>query len=526
MTSPTGLDLGCEGRKIIARYLPGDPAAAPTRDALQALLVQQKWHTAALDEVAIEAFLKTCQESAEEGNTVIGELHDGSFEISVSSDAMTAWLTLRLPMGGQAVDPRRVIQSLQDHGVVYGLQTEALRTALTSGHCEHLVVAVGCPAGHGERTRFVNLVEDRMADVRGDSSELARVDYRAMGHLHLVDRGVQLMRRIPASQGVPGMNVLGQAVAAVPVPDLPFERGLSGVDVASNDPDVLVSTLAGAPSFLEKGVKVLPVIEVDEVGLDSGHIEFDGTLHVKGDIRAGMRVVAGGDVVVSGAIEAAEVRAGGNVSVKGGIIGKLGSQDTALIRAGGSIEARFVEGARLSAETTVKAERGIQQSHVEAGHSILVGNQGSLGGGQYSALRHVQAGVLGLPTGVATMVQVGYQPGLIRRRDELEHERKARLDEFGKVLQVITFCKQNPEHADQLEKARRTAGTLKSEVDRLTLELAELNDKLTLAADAAIVALKQIYCGVELRIGQKRMTLDEERRGGSARLKGSQVVIE
>ena len=105
MTSPTGLDLGCEGRKIIARYLPGDPAVAPTRDALQALLVQQKWHTAALDEVAIEAFLKTCQESAEEGNTVIGELHDGSFEISVSSDAMTAWLTLRLPMGGQAVDP-------------------------------------------------------------------------------------------------------------------------------------------------------------------------------------------------------------------------------------------------------------------------------------------------------------------------------------------------------------------------------------------------------------------------------------
>ena len=31
---------------------------------------------------------------------------------------------------------------------------------------------------------------------------------------------------------------------------------------------------------------------------------------------------------------------------------------------------------------------------------------------------------------------------------------------------------------------------------------------------------------VELRIGQKRMSLDEERRGGSARLKGSQVVIE
>ena len=57
MTSPTGLDLGCEGRKIIARYLPGDPAAAPTRDALQALLVQQKWHTAALDEVAVRRAL-------------------------------------------------------------------------------------------------------------------------------------------------------------------------------------------------------------------------------------------------------------------------------------------------------------------------------------------------------------------------------------------------------------------------------------------------------------------------------------
>lgn len=526
MATAPELSLDCVDHHIVARYQPVAEASPPGRAELRVLLAAHGWEAAAIDEMAVMAFLERCAQSAEPVQAEIGEVRDGSVAVEIDSDGMSAWLTLVPPRGGKAVSAAEVRDAIAERGIVQGLRIAELKAAVEAGRCDSLQIARGEPPTAGTRTRFINLLaEAAPAPVEDDN---AVVDYRDMGRLELVSAGTALMRRIPAVQGQPGKDVLGRPVPPVPVADPPFASSLVGVEVDPADAELLRATLDGAPSFLDKGVNVKSLVDVAEVGLDSGNIAFDGTLHVKGDVRAGMKVQVGGDLVVAGTVEAAEIVAGGNVTVKGGIIGKAGSTDTASIRCRGSVQARFIEAAHIVADGNVQADRGIHQSDVAAGDSILVGNGGVIGGGRVCALHTIRAGSLGLPAGIPTLLQAGVQPALLAERDEIERQRKAKLDEFGKLLQIVMFCEQHPEKAnpETLEKARRTLGKLRGEQRELDGRLAEIQDRLTVASGALIEATRHMHPGVQLQIGPRRLTVDEERRGGKAVLKGAQVVID
>ncbi len=527
MATAPEFSLDCVDQHIVARYEPAPEAAPPGKAELRTALAAKGWDAAVIDEMAVMAFFERCQAATEAVQAEIGEVRDGSVTVEVDSDGMAAWLTLVPPRGGKAVSAAEVREAIVDRGVAHGLKVEALKSAVAAGRCDSLQIACGEPPAPGTRTRFINLL-DEAAPAALTEDDNSIVDYRNMGKLELVSTGTALMRRIPAVQGLPGKDVLGRPVPPVPVADPPFASGLVGVEIDPGNAELLRATIDGAPSFLDKGVNVKSLVDVAEVGLDSGNIAFDGTLHVKGDVRAGMKVQVGGDLVVAGTVEAAEIVAGGNVTVKGGIIGKAGSTDTASIRCRGSVQARFIEAAHIVADGNVQAERGIHQSDVSSGDSILVGNNGVIGGGRVSALHSIRAGSLGLPAGIPTLLQAGTQPALLAERDDIERQRKAKLDEFGKLLQIVTFCEQHPEKAnpETLDKARRTLGKLRGEQRELDGRLADIQDRLTVAAGALIEATRHIHPGVQLQIGQRRLVVDEERRGGKAVLKGMQVVID
>lgn len=150
--------------------------------------------------------------------------------------------------------------------------------------------------------------------------------------------------------------------------------------------DLLVATLAGQAVVVKRGVRVNPVIDVANVDLETGSIKFEGTLNVAGDIRAGMKVEVTGDVVVKGCIEAAEIIAGGSVSVVGGIIGHSEARapgahtlpdNTARIRCGTFFRALFAESAHIEANETIIIDREANHCELMAGKDILVGKLGA-----------------------------------------------------------------------------------------------------------------------------------------------------
>jgi uncharacterized protein (DUF342 family) len=509
----------------------------PTWDALTAAVVAQGWTADALDNHAVLAFIDQCRSAAEPVQFPIGQVVDGSFELELDPTRMAALLTLHPPKGGQPVTLDMLRHAVADRGIVHGVLEAAMAEAVEQGRSATVMIAQGTPPTRGTPTRFESLL-DRLKPRAQEIDELAQVDYRDLGSLLLVSPGTPLMRRVPPLPGVDGTNVLGEPVLPDEMPDTPFSKDISGVEVDPEDPLLLRATIAGTPKLISQGVQVNPMVEVDAVNLSTGNITFEGSLQVRGDIAATMEVRVTGDVVVNGTIEAALVEAGGSVTVKGGIIGMAEAlQDaaatarTAHIVCGGALKAKFIENAIISAGQDVEVEREIRQSSIAAGGSVLVGppntQQSAITGGQTRALNAVRAGTIGSPSGVPTLVQAGLDPHADIKRSALTRKRLKMNEEKAKLEQLLMFLKANPQRApgDVVERARNTHGKLSGELLALDAEEAQLVRDLLPLHTAVITATRRFCSGAKIQLGNKMQEFLEDQVGGKAGLEEGEIVI-
>ncbi len=459
---------------------------------------------------------------------------DASCELVVAPDGMAAFLTLWPARGGRTLTLDEVVAVLAEHKVVSGIDMPGLNEAVSAGQCHELRIAGGQPPTPGAPTRFDSLLDTLREQSRVIDDD-AVVDYRTLGNLLLVVPGTPLMRRIAARPGVAGCNVLGQELPAPAIVDLPYAAGLSGVQPDADDPNLLRAAVAGVPMLQPQGMVVNPVVNVPAVDLASGNIDFDGTLQVQGDIKAGMSVRVAGDIVVRGMVEAAQVQAGGNLIVMGGIVGGLAgasreSDRLAKVSCNGSVQSLFINHAVVSAGQNVNVGREISNSEVSAGVGVAVGGngtQGSIVGGSTRALRSVKAANLGSMAGVPTTIQVGLNPHAESQRQALSKERQRLTDEKAKIEQLIIFFQMNPDRAKDgmAERVAQTHAKLVADLAALQEKEDALADELSLLEGASIEASRRIWDGVTLHIGRRRLELKGDLAAGRAALENDEIVI-
>lgn len=509
----------------------------PTWDTLAAAAAAQGWNAEALDSQAVLGFIDLCRSATETVQAPVGQVIDGSFELELDAERMSALLTLHAPKGGQPVALEAVRAALAERGIVHGILEQELTDAVEQGRRDTVQIARGTPPTRGTPTRFESLL-DRLKPRGEEIDELAQVDYRDLGSLLLVSPGTPLMRRTPPLPGVDGTNVLGEPVLPEELPNTPFANDLSGAEVDPEDPLLLRATIAGTPTLVSHGVQVNPMVEVDAVNLTTGNIHFEGSLLVRGDVAATMEVHVTGDVVVNGTVEAALVEAGGNVTVKGGIIGLAEAlQDaaaaarTARIVCGGALRAKFIENAVISAGRDVDVEREVRQSNIAAGGSVNVGppntQQSAITGGQIRAMQAVRAGTIGSPAGIPTLVQAGLDPHADIKRSALARKRQKMNEEKAKLEQLLMFLRANPQRApgDVAERARNTHVKLSHDLLQLDAEEAQLVHDLQPLASATIQATRRFCSGVTIQVGNKVQEFLEDQIGGKAAVEDGQIVI-
>jgi len=538
-STPIELVVDEETRVLTAVYQPDADTPPPTRPTLQQATRNHGWDEHVLDDDLVFVFLDACATQTDEVRMPVGALLNGTFELHVDRGHMSATLSIEPPRGGTAVTEEQVRAALAEQGVTTGVLDDALRAALERGTAVTACIAEGRQPTHGTPARFENLIESpRQAHADEEENDAddanARIDYRDMGGLALVKQGDPLMRRIPAVQGAPGFDLSGKAIDPAPIQDAPFAAKLSGAAPSEDDPNLLVATMSGAPKILPNGVSVNPMVEIDSVNLDTGNIEFDGTLRVKGDIAMGMKVRVTGDIIVNGTIEAAEVHADGNITVNGGIIGMTETVSTdgqeqsraARLSCGGIIKARFITHAEINAGQTVTAEREVRQSTIDAGETVAVGPPGSqngvITGGRIRAMKSVQTGIFGSMSGTPTEIHVGLDPNAHSKRTALLQRRKDATDQKEKLEKLLIFLQANPQKNINGvgDRARETLKKLVADLAALNTEEAELNKALEPQADAFIAARKRVYAGVTLHIGNKVREFREDQPGCKAMLNG------
>ncbi|MDO8249108.1 MAG: FapA family protein, partial [Rhodoferax sp.] len=384
---------------------------------LHALLAAAGYGDCLPHEEAIASAARDCSTELSPFERLVAQRSDAAIQVQIAPDEMAADVSLSPARGGKAATMEDLMRALVEAGVLFGVDEAALLRACAPGSGEPVRVASGISPEDGHDTVFEEMIPQAV-DRAPQLDEDGLIDYREHGSIAMVQSGAPLMRRIPPTAGVVGHSIRGRVLAPHPGRDESFAAGLTGAQVASDDPNLLQAAVTGQPVRVKCGIMVEPILRVAEVNMTTGNIHYDGTVQVDGDILQGMKVQASGDIVVSGMVDGGLLEAGGNIQVKGGVIAH------ARLRAGGSVSARFAQGTHIYAGTVIAIDDMALECELQSLNQIIIGaaspKRGQLIGGSTTAMMLVKVPILGSDKAGVTQLVLGHNPELDAKYQALQ----------------------------------------------------------------------------------------------------------
>jgi uncharacterized protein (DUF342 family) len=408
-----------------------------------------------------------------------------------AADRMKAYVSLSSDFGQVTVG--MVLMELLNKGVVHGLDMELIQSVVgTLAVDKYVEVAAGTAPLPGRDGRVEVLVPVEKGEVGSFEKFI------------VVKRGDSLVYHVPPVPGADGMDVFGNVLSAPQAKDVPFIAG-DGVEGLSSNPDVLVATCDGVlKRHPEDGlIEVRPYRELrNDVERDLGRVSFTGDMKIAGSVRAGSNVVVTGALMITGTVEGAAVRCGGDLSVGAGVRGG----GKAVIECDGSLWADCIEGAKILSGGAVTVSVGIVDSEISARGRVKAKN---IAGGKVVAAGGVSADRIGNDDEDRTVIDVGGIHRYAGQRAVLADSMVAqRLLTEGCASELFSFVRDNMGsdgriHEDKLHNLEWYEKSLNESVSRcreLEKNVSELDDLMKELSGCNISA-NEIYPNVMLKLG-------------------------
>ncbi|MBR9728338.1 DUF342 domain-containing protein [Shewanella intestini] len=369
---------------------------------------------------------------------IIANRKDGKVSIEVSDDKMSASMTLTSAWGGTEVTLTTVLKTLKEHNIKMGLSKPKILALIQSlailppGETRTGNMAKGKPAINGKNAylvRKVPLARERLLQPqeRADGS----VDMRNLGSMITVKPNDILMVKHPVTEGVEGYNVHGDKLLPTQGKDVALIVG-DGTAIAKNNPHHLLAIKSGQPVETQQGMQVDDTLQIKNVDVNYGHVNFQGSVLITGDVQEGMHVKATGDVTVMGFVDSANIEAKGDVIVSKGIIGRQikESELSTTIKAKGQICAQFVQYSHLEADGNILVTKQLLHSQSYSKQTITVSDKqarrGDIVGGRAQAAKGIHAVAFGATAGTKTELYCAMDKELLKSQlKELEQSVKS-----------------------------------------------------------------------------------------------------
>jgi hypothetical protein len=447
--------------------------------------------------------------------------------LSLAADAMRATMDLFARSGsGQPVSVADVLALLDAHGVIAGVDEEAIRQALSAAAAgpdatsTAVEVARGKPPTQGTDAHFSVLHRGSMV---GQVLAHGRIDFRERDYPWNVRGGDPIGHLKEAQPGEDGYTVRGERIAAPPVQSVTLE--LDGVQCDRHGK--LAAEHDGALFVDGSHLSVTELLAIDgDVGAQTGNVDSRIPVQVKGHVVAGYQVKSLKDVIVDHNVEDAIVRAGGSVVVKEGIRGHASE-----VFSPHDVQAGFIENANVFANGDITVRSSVLNSALSANGSITVGGKnagkGSLMGGVAHASRVIEVVSLGASTYARTEVTVGMSSDTRERLDELQAELTVRETELLTLAQLEERIRTRPpadlaEVSARLEATRAKAEARQAELQQARAELLAALGEL---GAARVVVHRQCHPGVVVRIHGHSYEVGSELGPGQFMLEDGALVF-
>jgi len=386
------------------------------------------------------------------------------FSVDISADKLTARLMPK-SRDREGVVFADLMDLIEAEGVRQGLiEEDTLRAffADESEETEPLVIARGYPAGEGKDPEIAYHFETDYLQA-GKMLEDGTIDWKDRGEIPQVDEGDLLAEIIPGVYGAVGMDVLGNEIPADPIAKVNLAAG-KGVKKSSNG-NRYVASSKGTPNLSDdQTLTVSPILQIEgDVGIETGHIEFDGHIEIEGTVQSGYQVR--GTSLRAQGMHNAEIFIRGDVVVTGGIF-------DSVIKCQGNVKAVHIHKSAIDAGGDLTIDKEIIDSTVEL-QGTCQADYGTIISSKIAARNGILAQNIGTAMSKPSHLDVGVDHKL---RRELSGLKKMFAKSERKKKEIVPKIKALRVESDQINGE---LGEVAQKQDQIMVQLRQLQDKFS-----------------------------------------------
>ncbi len=344
------------------------------------------------------------------------------FKVTINGGAVDAYIEVK--EGSHDISREALMEVLDNNGITRGIIEETVEKIISGQFDEgpmHIAQgAIPKKGRDGYYEYFFNTDFNKKPKILEDGS----TDYSNVDWFTVVKEGDTLAVYHDAEDGIDGYNVKGDPIPA----KKGLEQGLlkgSGF-VLSEDKHVYTAQMDGMVTLRGGILEVTKHLEVNEATMATGNIDFDGSIHIKGNVENGVTIHATEDIVIDGNVGGAEIISEGKIVLNKGMnAGRRGK-----VKADKGVISKFFENVLVISEADIEVNTSLNSTLRAKGR--IISSNAIIGGRAFSSHGY-KVHNIGNEAGVKTQLTIGIDESLIDRVAELKY----RLTENRKQLNIL-----------------------------------------------------------------------------------------
>lgn len=315
------------------------------------------------------------------------------------------------------------------------------------------------------------------------------VDHQLSEDIPKVNTGDVLAEKTRGKEGQDGFDVYGENIEATKIEKINLRTGKGAL--LSEDMLQVTAEIDGRAEVSVDGIiSVSNEINIQgDVSVETGDIDFDGSVIVSGAIQDGFKVKA--QRLEAKEVFKAELNIAGDIAVRGGILG-------AKIISEGNLRAKFINSAQIEALGNISVEKEVVDSKLETSTKFLAGSCKILSS-QIVANKGIEVGDVGSDMSRPCSLTVGVDVKVRRQILKLKEQVTVNKKKHDKLGEQVEQLKNETNSIDEkmTEPAQvQDRSTLKRrEVEAKLAEFEEAGDEKR--AEKAKEIIAQLTTGIE-----------------------------
>ncbi|MCF8045653.1 MAG: FapA family protein, partial [Desulfarculaceae bacterium] len=356
---------------------------------------------------------------------------DDYVELTVKENRLKAYLSIK-EHDPEKITKESLLEYLRKKGVTYGIvDDKALQAWLEKKDTDkRFAVAKGKLPRMPEDGSVEYFFETEYMQA-GQLLADGTMDFRERGDVPYVESGTLLAQKKRGVAGAAGINVAGEAIQVDEAHDPIFSAG-ENTRYSEDELQIFADT-DGQPHLDAMGnVSVCDELTISgDVDFETGNINFNGNIVVKGTIKEGFKVK--GTNLTADTIEGAEIELTGDLTVKSGMI-------DADISAQGSVTVvKYVNNCRISSFGSLVVVKELIDSKVRLSGSCNI-ERGVVISSDIVAKTGIKAGRVGTESTDPSRLRVGVNDhinSLISRVDGKIQEKSETIEGLEKEIKSL-----------------------------------------------------------------------------------------